>query len=696
MTEEVPNLKSRVYQWAISAAGISVWLLAVLIASATFQLREQLIIFSLIPLTVVIGMYPNNFPLPWGLRFTSEKISFTFTDAIIILVASKYGPAAAVVVAGAEGYFASRRVVRRVSSNLFSFGMMSLTAAVAAIALHGMMSLDPSQFFSTHKSGVFLKVAVSILIASVIYMAVNMGLLSTLLALRHGDPVARTWAKNFLYTAPMFLPTSAAASIMYFALQYHFIIMVIIGAPVLAAIYLGHRQHRMSVQQRIEAMEKAHRETIEALAVAINAKDEVTHEHVQRVQIYAAGVARLLDCSASQIEALKAGALLHDIGKIAVPDHILYKPTKLTSSEFDVMKVHTMVGAQILGRVEFPYPVVPIVRSHHERWDGKGYPDGLKGEEIPLTARILSVVDCFDAVREDRQYRKGMTRAEAINLVMEGSGTQYDPRVVGVFITNLPAFEAEIQATRHEPLPTFGIEPTEKLSAVALRVPPAAGLLSESDVTQASVAANASDFSHQHLKSLYVLSQELNEAPSQREAIESFTKNLRSVVPFETCAVTLITPKKGKVIVVHATGRHEQLLRGRLIPLDTGVTGWVIANRRPLCNTNPGLDLPREYAAEFHDYRTLAVYPIRRGEAVSYGAVSLYSTTLAEYSAEHQMLLGEAIGLLATALSAHREGVKQERFWEHPPEDDSPAKLPDFQTPRIESDETTLKSDLEH
>src|ERR671920_2158755 len=141
------------------------------------------------------------------------------------------------------------------------------------------------------------------------------------------------------------------------------------------------------------AVEKAHRETVEALAVAINAKDQVTHEHVLRVQIYAAGVARLLGCTEAEVEALKAGALLHDIGKIAVPDYILNKPGKLTPDEFEKMKVHTLVGAQILGRVEFPYPVVPVVRSHHERWDGRGYPDGLKGEEIPLTARILSVVD---------------------------------------------------------------------------------------------------------------------------------------------------------------------------------------------------------------------------------------------------------------------------------------------------------------
>src|SRR5205085_4946549 len=222
----------------------------------------------------------------------------------------------------------------------------------------------------------------------------------------------------------MFLPNSAVATLLFYGIQYHMVLTLFVVMPLFFAIYFGHRQSQDSVKKRIAVMEKAHRETIEALAVAINAKDEVTHEHVLRVQIYAASVARILGCSDAEVEALKAGALLHDIGKIAVPDYILNKPGKLTASEFEKMKLHTIAGARILSRVEFPYPIVPIVRHHHERWDGKGYPDGLAGEQIPVTARILSVVDCFDAVREDRQYRKGMTRQEAINLVLQGSGTQ--------------------------------------------------------------------------------------------------------------------------------------------------------------------------------------------------------------------------------------------------------------------------------
>src|SRR5258708_12895705 len=128
-------------------------------------------------------------------------------------------------------------------------------------------------------------------------------------------------------------------------------------------------------------------------------------------------LARKFGLSDAEIEALKAGALLHDIGKLAVPDYILNKPDKLTVAEFDKMKVHTIVGAEILTRVAFPYPVVPVVRHHHERWDGRGYPDGLREYQIPITARILSVVYCFDPVREHRQSRKPMTPAQPLELI---------------------------------------------------------------------------------------------------------------------------------------------------------------------------------------------------------------------------------------------------------------------------------------
>jgi putative nucleotidyltransferase with HDIG domain len=366
-----------------------------------------------------------------------------------------------------------------------------------------------------------------------------------------------------------------------------------------------------------------------------------------RVQIYAAGVARLLGCTEIEIEALRAGALLHDIGKIAVPDYILNKPGKLTAVEFEKMKLHTTAGAQILSRVEFPYPIVPIVRHHHERWDGRGYPDGLKSEEIPLTARILSVVDCFDAVREDRQYRKGLTRDEAIQLIMGGSGTQYDPRIVGTFIAHLPEFEAEILATRDQPLPTFGIEPTEKLSEAARQVPPAAGFAEDEKKEPIRIG-------HDEVKALCDLAQVVISARSRQEMLVTFTEKLRAVVPYETCTITLIAPETGEAHVVYAAGAHGMLLDGRRIGIGEGVTGWVMANRKAFSNTDPRLDLPSSLAASFNEYRTLAAFPVLRDNQ-RFGAVTLYSSRLSVYTADHQRLLKEAVALLGAALSSGAE-----------------------------------------
>src|SRR5216684_7065931 len=218
----------------------------------------------------------------------------------------------------------------------------------------------------------------------------------------------------------------------------------LLGLPIVAAAAYGFYCNQIRAKTReAEQASRLHLATVEALATAIDAKDQTTHCHVRRVQIYAAGLGRLFKLSEPELAALNAGALLHDIGKLAVPDHILNKPGALTTAEFERTKVHTVIGAEILGRVDFPFPVVPVVKHHHERWDGRGYPDGLKGELIPMTARIMSVVDCFDSVREDRPFRAGMTREQAIELLRKGSGTHFDPTVVERFIEHLPRFEME-------------------------------------------------------------------------------------------------------------------------------------------------------------------------------------------------------------------------------------------------------------
>ena len=642
MSKERTN-RSDVYQIGISVAGMILWVISAARITG-YGWREQIMFLALVPAVMSLGRFVQHFRLPLGLKFTKERITFTVSDAIVLLVACSFGLAPAVLIAGIDGFTSSRRTARRLSSNFFSSAMMSLGAAAAAISLGAVLHYGFGEEMGTGLNHTLLAAAVALLIGSIVQIAVNIVLFSTLFALRQDNPAADVF-KGFLWTAPMFLPNGAAATLMYYALQHDPKIIVVIGVPLFLAVYFSQRQYRDGVQKRIAVMEKAHRETIEALAVAINAKDAVTHDHVLRVQIYAAGVARVLGCAPDEIEALKAGALLHDIGKIAVPDYILNKPGKLTAAEFEKMKIHPIAGAQILSRVEFPYPIVPVVRHHHERWDGNGYPDGLRGESIPLTARILSVVDCFDAVREDRQYRKGMTREEAIDVIIRGSGIQYDPRVVGSFIAYLPEFEAEIRAHRGSPLPTFGIEPSEQLSEAARRVLPATGLAEEESVKPSGEKGT------DEMKSLCDLARAVISAVGKDEIVEAFTETLSSVIPYCTCAITLVDPVTGNSSVTNAVGQHWMSLVGRTVAPGEGVTGWVLANRKPFCNADPKLDLPPSVIKQFPDYRTLAAFPIIN-DSVVYGAVTVYSSALARYTQAHQKLMGEAVALMAAALGA--------------------------------------------
>ena len=659
--------------------GGGLWLAAAAWLAVGYGWREQLACAAFVPTIILASMFVQTFRMPQGLRFTHERLTFTLSDAIVLLAACWYGPAPAVFVGGIEGFVTSRRAARRWRGNLFSGGMMALAAAVAAAALRVVLR-DGFHQAAVGLHHTALAVAVAMFVASLAHNVANVALLSTLLSLRHDQPILRGSLEKLRWAAPMFFPVGTAATLMYIARQYDLLFTVVIGAPVFFAIHFGHKRYRDSVDTRMRFMEKAHRETIEALAVTINAKDHVTHEHVLRVQIYAAGVARLFGCTDEEIEALKAGALLHDVGKIAVPDHILKKPGKLTAVEFEQMKVHTIVGAQILSRVEFPYPVVPVVRHHHERWDGKGYPDGLKGEDIPLTARILSVVDCFDAVREDRQYRRGLTREEAVALIMDGAGTQYDPQVVGTFVTHLPEFEAEIKAQSRQPLPTYGIEPAEELSAAAREVAPAAGL----------AAPPAADYklSERDMQQLARLAHAIEGLPTRAGVLAAFTASLHALVPYDTCAVAFTRAESGEAVVEHAVGLHAALLGGHTFAPGDGITGWVLTNLRPFANTDPQLDFPPALAPQFAAYRTLAVLPVTNARD-TYGTLGLYSTTLDAYTDAQQKLLEAAAMILATALAPKPAQIVYE-----------PASRPAAPPPVFSNGDqplnTTIESELTH
>ncbi|MGH9871036.1 MAG: bifunctional diguanylate cyclase/phosphohydrolase [Pyrinomonadaceae bacterium] len=398
-----------------------------------------------------------------------------------------------------------------------------------------------------------------------------------------------------------------------------------------------------------EELSRLHFATAEALATAIDANDQTTHCHVRRVQIYAAGLGQVLGLSEAEIAALKAGALLHDIGKLAVPAHIVNKPGRLTPAEFEKMKIHTTVGAEILRRVEFPYPVLPIVRHHHEHWNGLGYPDGLKAEQIPLTARIMSVVDCFDSVREDRPFRRGMTRDEAVAFLLRGSASQFDPAVVDSFIKNLSRFESEIAAAGlpQQLPPSDGSEPL---------------VLPDVDMTQsrergAYLAYDQIKSAHQEVYALYEIARTFGSSLSVRNTVEVLVDKVGHVVPFQTCVVYLYDEVKGFATPAHVAGQNAQVMATKCVALGEGVTGFALANRSPINQLHPSLDLAGLEIE--HEYRSMASLPLFKDDMIL-GAISVYSTELQHYTEDHMRLLETVTRLASDALSNSMQHAEAE------------------------------------
>ncbi len=455
------------------------------------------------------------------------------------------------------------------------------------------------------------------------------------------DSLANWWHTNQLVVSWGLLVVPLALQLVYGPSLLPYLLL----APIsIVATYLIYRSARTRVQSKtreVEALSHLHLATAEALATAIDAKDQTTHCHVRRVQIYAAGMGEVFGLSADEIAALKAGALLHDVGKLAVPPHILNKPGPLTPAEFEKMKIHTVVGAQILGRVDFPYPVIPIIRHHHEQWDGRGYPDKLRGEQIPITARIISVVDCFDSIREDRPFRRGMTLDEATALLLRGAGIHFDPKVVEEFIKHLPRFDAEIErlGLQHQPA-NYCTEPPIQLSTVDM---------AQTRERGSFIAYDQIKKAHREVYALYEIARTFGTSLNVEHTLEILVDKVGHVVSFDTCVVYIYDDTKGYANARHVVGKNAQKLAGRCISPGEGVTGFVLANRSPVNQLHPSLDFADINPEAGIKYRSMASLPLFKDD-VLLGALSVYSSELEQYTDDHMRLLETVTRLASDAL----------------------------------------------
>lgn len=407
--------------------------------------------------------------------------------------------------------------------------------------------------------------------------------------------------------------------------------MVIAMLLTLAAV--GYRFYVKRLEQKnkqISEFNRVHMATVEALATAIDARDQVGMGHVRRTQIYAVRLGELLGLSQAEIDALRTGALLHDIGKLAVPDHILNKPGKLTQAEVEKTKIHPIVGAEILEKVGFHYPVVPTVKYHHEAWDGSGYPDGLTGTEIPLTARILCVADAYDTLRGARPYRKAIPRDDARKILRDQAGTRFDPGVVQMLIKNLTSIEAEIA---REGLAYSEVASTEI-----------------HDSSESRPYAEQIKQANREVFNLYELARDFSGSLTLDETLHLFATKVREFVPFDTCALYVLDDEKRFATAMNVEGEYADLLVSRRVRVGQGATGFALKTRKAVQNVDPDLDFSYSQTELVEQYQTMAAVPLVSDDNELLGAVTIYSRELAKYGEEHLRLFETISRIAADAI----------------------------------------------
>src|SRR5713101_6320442 len=487
-------------------------------------------------------------------------------------------------------------------------------------------------------------------LAASTYFIVNAGSIAVVISVSEGKPLRQILMECYFWSFPYYLVGAGiAGAIGWFNHEFNWETSLLF----VPAIYLIYRSYRLYLgkledeKRHVEEIADLHLRTIEALALAIEAKDQTTHDHLQRVRIYAIEVAKELGMKGSDLEALHAAALLHDIGKLAVPEHIIAKPGRLTPEEFEKMKIHTLVGAEILERVRFPYPVVPIVRAHHEKWDGSGYPFGLKGEEIPIGARILSSVDFLDAMASDRQYRRSLPLEEVMKRLVAESGKSFDPKVVNVLEKRYRQLEKLVQSNNRP-------EAALKLSTEVKIEPGAAPAAGFEDITVKDAPGQEATFlfsiaaARQEAQTLFELSQDLGASLSLGETLSVFSVKLRRLVPYDAIAIYV---KRGQELIPElVSGDNHRLFASLRIPLGSGLSGWVAQNRKPIINGNPSVEPGYlNDPTKFSTLRSALAIPLE-GLAGVVGVLALYHAETDAFTSDHLRILLAISSKMALAI----------------------------------------------
>jgi diguanylate cyclase (GGDEF)-like protein/putative nucleotidyltransferase with HDIG domain len=478
-------------------------------------------------------------------------------------------------------------------------GMMANASALTYIAYHWLAAR-----YGANKP-------ILLLVAALVFFFSNTLPISVIIALTEKKSSRKVWSECYFWSFPYYMVGAAAVGLVGLVNRKAGWQTSLLVLPLIYWLYRSYRLYlarleaekdRVEIEKRhVEEIASLNMRTIEALALAIEAKDHTTHTHLQRVRTYAVEMAKELSLSEDEIEALRAAALLHDIGKLAVPEQIISKPGKLTPEEFEKMKVHPIVGAEILERVAFPYPVAPIVRSHHEKWDGSGYPDGLAATEIPIGARILSAVDCLDALASHRQYRPALPLNAAMAKVKEQAGTSFDPQIVEILQRRYVEWE-RMALMQEASMATLGLS---KSARVERGLEPAAGFAKWSEPSNS--APENTDFlasiasARQEAQTMFELSQDLGISLSLSETLSVLSMRLRKMIPYDS--IVVFVNRNGWLLPELVSGENFRMLSSLKVRMGEGLCGWVAENCKPIVNGNPQVEAG--YVVDPEQHRTL-------------------------------------------------------------------------------------------
>jgi len=553
-----------VYVTCVIAAGVAATTYSVLQLVIEPVSNQWLILAAL---TLLTGSFSVKIP--------SIAARISVSDAFVFASVLLFGPAPATVIVAVDCFVISlwlRDENRSPVRSLFNLSAVALAIWLASQGFFWLVDVRPGDL--NHLLPLETRLWQLFALASS-YFLLNSWLVAIALGFEKRQGVVGLWWRNFpWFSLNYFGGVSVAALLVSYTRSVDLSAIGII-VPLLMISYLTHRTSLGRIEdskRHVEQLSDLYLSTIETLAMAVDAKDQITHGHIRRVQVYALELAKLLGVKDErQLKAIEAAALLHDMGKLAIPEHILNKPGKLTGPEFEKMKLHADIGADLLSAVKFPYPVVPIVRHHHEQWNGKGYPSGIAGTDIPLGARILAVVDCFDALTSDRPYRPRLTTEEAFAIILEARGSLYDPLVVDTFLIAYPqiapgAMQAGAEATS-----------LMRISDLSDKGPASPLQQIRASATETSVIDAYRD--------------RVGAARTPADALAAAAECLRQLTAATVFVFYRYDKTRDALTSECATGDRHEALEGLTIALGTRVSGWSAATRRVSVNADASLDL---------------------------------------------------------------------------------------------------------